>query len=69
MTDLSKPRSWAHPLDYPDRYFVGEEMGRVRLAYADGSTQVFPLIVGESIWWGKPFADFSRTVPHRRPPP
>jgi hypothetical protein len=25
------------------------------LDYVDGSTQVYPLISGESIWWGKSF--------------
>jgi hypothetical protein len=26
--------------------------------YADGTTQVFPLLLGEGVWWGRAFYDF-----------
>ena len=34
---------------------VGDKLGQIVLHYADGSTQAFPLILGESVWWGLPF--------------
>lgn len=58
MTDSSKGRAWSHPLDYPTRFFVGDVAGKIRLDYADGSIQVFPLVVGEAIWWGKEFYQY-----------
>lgn len=51
----SKPSPWAHPRDYSMRFFIGDELGRIRLDYADGSTQIYPLILGEGIWFGKFF--------------
>lgn len=58
MTDATKGRAWSHPLDYPERFFIGDEAGKIRLDYADGSSQVFPLVVGEGIWWGKEFYQY-----------
>ncbi|HEV2455864.1 MAG TPA: hypothetical protein VGY98_16485 [Verrucomicrobiae bacterium] len=49
---------WADPRDIGRRSMIGDEMGRIRLNYADGSTQVFPLILGESVWWGQAFYDY-----------
>lgn len=49
---------WADPRDYSYRFFVGDELGRIRVNYIDGSTQVFPLLLGEGIWWGRAFYDF-----------
>ena len=37
---------------------IGDDLGNIRLEYADGSAQVFPLIRGESLWWGKIFYDY-----------
>jgi hypothetical protein len=54
----AKPSPWAHPGDYSMRFFIGDELGRIRLDYADGSTQIFPLILGESIWFGKLFYEY-----------
>lgn len=59
----SQPRQipaygWADPRDYSYRFFVGDELGRIRLNYVDGTTQVFPLLLGEGIWWGRAFYDF-----------
>jgi hypothetical protein len=42
MTESARPRAWADPNDYSVRYFVGDDLGQIRLNYADGSTQVFP---------------------------
>ena len=58
MTDSTKWRAWSHPLDYPPRFFIGDEMGKIRLDYADGSSQVFPLVLGEAMWWGKEFYQY-----------
>lgn len=53
----SKPRPWSHPRGFSMSFFIGDELGRIRLDYADGSTQIFPLILGEGIWFGNLFHD------------
>lgn len=55
MTETLRTRVWAPAMSYAGRYFVGDNLGEVRLHYVDGSTQNFPLIMGESVWWGLPF--------------
>lgn len=55
MTESIRPRAWSNPRDYSARFFVGDNLGQIRLHYADGTTQDFPLILGESVWWGLPF--------------
>jgi hypothetical protein len=55
MTETQRPSAWSNPLSYAMRYIVGDNLGQIRLHYADGSTQDFPLILGESVWWGLPF--------------
>jgi hypothetical protein len=55
MTESMRPRAWSDPRDYSARFLVGDNLGQIRLLYADGSTQEFPLILGESVWWGLPF--------------
>ncbi len=56
MTDTAKPHSWTNLHEgYARRYFFGDEMGAVRLDYADGTAQTFPLVFGESLWWGEIF--------------
>lgn len=58
MTDTAKAHSWTNLGDkvpYARRYFIGDEMGTIELDYADGSSQVFPLVFGESLWWGSIF--------------
>lgn len=57
MTNGRNPNAWAEARDYSKRYFVGDELGRILLHYADGTEQNFPLILGESIWWGQLFWD------------
>ena len=52
MTDTGKPHSWTVLGTYNKRYFIGDEMGEIRLEYMDGSVQTFPLVFGESLWWG-----------------
>jgi hypothetical protein len=55
MTETQRPQAWSNPLSYAGRFIVGDNLGQIRLHYADGSTQDFPLILGESVWWGLPF--------------
>jgi hypothetical protein len=52
MTDTGKPHSWTALGTYSRRYFIGDEMGVIRLDYVDGSKQTFPLVYGDSLWWG-----------------
>jgi hypothetical protein len=55
MTETQRPSAWSDPLSYAARYFVGDNLGTIRLHYADGSKEDFPLILGESVWWGMSF--------------
>jgi len=55
MTESPNISCWSDPRDYSVRCFIGDEVGKIRLDYADGSAQVFPLISGESAWWGRSF--------------
>lgn len=50
---------WHDPRDLSYRFFVGDELGRIRVTYADGTEQVFPLLLGEGVWWGRAFYDFN----------
>jgi hypothetical protein len=54
---------WADPRDESYRFFVGDELGRIRVEYADGTAQVFPLRLGEGVWWGRAFYDFQQPFP------
>lgn len=55
MTETQRPSAWSDPLTYAARYIVGDHLGTVRVQYSDGSAQEYPLILGESVWWGLPF--------------
>jgi hypothetical protein len=55
MTATPGISCWSDPTNLSVRCFIGDEMGKIRLDYADGSSQVFPLISGESLWWGQSF--------------
>lgn len=54
---------WADPRDESVRFFIGDELGRILLNYADGTTQVFPLLLGQGVWWGRAFYDFQQPFP------
>ena len=56
-------QGWADPLDRSVRFFVGDQLGQIRLEYADGSSQIFPLILGEGVWWGRAFYDYNEPFP------
>lgn len=55
MTETERPQAWSDASSYANRYFVGDRLGQIRLHYADGETEDYPLILGESVWWGLPF--------------
>jgi hypothetical protein len=55
LIETQRPSAWSSPLTYAARYIVGDNLGTIRLHYADGFTQDYPLILGESVWWGLPF--------------
>lgn len=44
-------------MNVPDStmYWLGDKLGEVRVVYANGTIDKFPLILGEALWWGKPF--------------
>lgn len=63
MTESAGVRAWMDPRDDSQRYYVGDRLGRIRLNYADGSTEDFPLILGESVWWGKIFEQYREPFP------
>ena len=63
MTESGNIREWSDPRDYSSRFFVGDALGRIRLEYADGSTQTFPLILGEGIWFGQAFYRYPDPFP------
>lgn len=55
MTETERPSAWSDARSYADRFFIGDDLGTIRLNYSDGSSQEFPLILGESVWWGLSF--------------
>jgi hypothetical protein len=52
--------AWTDPLNQSTRFWVGDKLGEIRLDYADGTTQVYPLILGQSVWWGRIFYDYPK---------
>ena len=55
MTEAMRSSAWSDASSYAARFFVGDHLGDIRLHYADGSTQDYPLILGESVWEGLNF--------------
>jgi hypothetical protein len=49
---------WFSPMDYAVRFFVGDSMGEIKVVYADGSADQYPLVLGESLWWGMRFTRY-----------
>jgi hypothetical protein len=69
MTEATRSSAWSDASSYAARFFVGDHLGDVLLHYADGSTQDFPLILGESVWEGLSFYQAREpfpTDPHLR---
>ena len=63
MTEAKRPSAWSDASSYRERFFVGDNLGQIRLHYADGTTQDYPLILGESVWWGMPFYQTQEPFP------
>lgn len=63
MTESNSVRAWADPRNYEVRFFIGDKLGELSLDYADGVTVRFPLILGESIWWGRSFYEYPDPFP------
>jgi len=55
--DIGVP-GWYYPKDYSLRFFVGDRLGEIRIEYADGQTGIYPLVLGDNLWWGKRFHEF-----------
>ncbi|RKX37087.1 MAG: hypothetical protein DRP64_17720, partial [Verrucomicrobia bacterium] len=49
---------WWYPKDYAMRFFVGDRLGEIRIEYADGQAEVYPLVLGDNLWWGKQFREY-----------
>ncbi len=43
---------WAPIEYYSQRYFIGDQLGEIKLTYADGTEATYPLTLGDSMWWG-----------------
>jgi hypothetical protein len=63
MTESPFIGAWADPTNYSVRCFIGDNVGQIQLNYADGTTRIYPLVMGESIWWGQPFYNFPEPFP------
>ncbi|HEV2329687.1 MAG TPA: hypothetical protein VGY56_12975 [Verrucomicrobiae bacterium] len=63
MAEDANISCWADPNDHSVRFFVGDKLGQIRLNYADGSEEIFPLILGESVWFGRPFYQYQQPFP------
>jgi hypothetical protein len=63
MTESPFIGAWADPTNYSVRCFFGDQMGQIQLNYADGTTQAYPLVMGESLWWGQAFNNFPEPYP------
>ena len=63
MTEKANLFCWASPLDHSVRFCIGDKLAEIYLNYTDGTTQVLPLVLGEGVWWGKPFFNFPAPFP------
>ncbi len=44
--------------------WLGDKMGDITLRYADGSRVSYPVVLGESCWWGKKFRIYIQPFDH-----
>lgn len=49
---------WDAPGDDSLRFFIGDWLGELRLVYADGVTEHYPLVLGENLWWGLRYVNY-----------
>ncbi len=46
---------WEDPRQVQNRFWISDRLGSVRVRYADGVSETYPLVLGESLWWGLRF--------------
>jgi hypothetical protein len=63
MVEDATIHCWADPTNHSVRFFVGDRLGQIRLNYSNGSTEIFPLVLGESVWFGFPFYKYQEPFP------
>jgi hypothetical protein len=63
MAEDASISCWSDPTNHSVRFFIGDDLGKIRLNYADGSTETFPLVLGESVWFGHPFFRYQQPFP------
>ena len=63
VEDASTISCWADPTNQSVRYWIGDNLGEIRLNYVDGTTQTFPLVLGENLWFGLPFDRYPEPFP------
>ena len=63
MAEDATIHCWADPTNHSVRFFVGDNLGQIRLKYADGTTETYPLVLGESVWFGVPFYKYQEPFP------
>lgn len=54
-TGENRPPVWPDPHHYFRQFFLGDEVGSIRIDYADGAEGNYPLVLSESVWWGRLF--------------
>lgn len=66
MTDSAetRPAEWPDPNDPSRHFWIGEQAGTIRVKYADGVEEAYPLVIGEGLWWGKVFWVNPEPYPH-----
>ena len=55
--DIGTPL-WHYAADYSIRYFIGDELGRIKINYFDKTSEEFPLVLGDNLWWGQRFYNY-----------
>lgn len=50
--------TWFTPEVYSLRFFIGDSMGSIKVTYANGAVDTYPLVLGESLWWGHRFTEY-----------
>ncbi|HTV43513.1 MAG TPA: hypothetical protein VMF08_23320 [Candidatus Sulfotelmatobacter sp.] len=63
MAEDATIHCWADPTNHSVRFYVGDNLGQIQLNYADGSTEIYPLVLGESVWFGAPFYKYPEPFP------
>ena len=57
--DIGTPL-WHYAADFSPRYFIGDELGQIKINYADGSIEKIPLVLGDNLWWGQRFYNYPK---------